>query len=186
MAGNLSLEGSIRTCKIDTAYANKIFSDRFLNPGNMVCVQPTLYGSDGRPGCPDSLYTKAAGCNSAEDRVFVENYQRPRYVEYVNLSAGGIDGEFYGTPNTMTQWDQAKAVSDLQAMNGISGNFGMQFGANVFPNCGVKQYTRAMDQDYGPGYAFSDAMSKNSETLRKYSALDLGYSSNAHKMYSGF
>ena len=36
-AGSVSLESAIRTCKVDTAYAAKIESDRFLNPGNMVC-----------------------------------------------------------------------------------------------------------------------------------------------------
>ncbi len=171
MAGNISLEGSIRTCKIDTGYAPKVFSDRFLNPGNMVCPVWNGYDSTGRPACPDSFMTKREGCNSAEDRVFVENYQRPRYVEYVNLSVGGIDGEFYGEPSTMTQWNEMKAVSDLQAINGISGNFGYQFGSNVFPNCGVHQYAKAMAQ--------------NSETLRKYSSYDQGYKSNCMKMSSG-
>jgi hypothetical protein len=172
MAGNISLEGSIRTCKIDTGYADKVFSDRFLNPGNMVCSQWNGYDSAGRPACPDSFMTKEAGCNSAEDRVFVENYQRPRYVEYINLSAGGIDGEFYGAPNTTTQWDEMKAVSGLRAINGVAGNFGMQMGSNVFPNCGVHQYARAMAQ--------------NQEALRRYSALDNGYNSYEMKRSCGF
>jgi|SRR5579864_1976464 hypothetical protein len=172
MAGNISLEGSIRTCKIDTAYADKVFSDRFLNPGSMICSQWNGYDQAGRPACPDSFMTKEAGCNSAEDRVFVENYQRPRYVEYVNLSAGGIDGEFYGNPNTMTQWDQEKAVSNLRAINGVAGNYGMQMGSNVYPNCGVHQYARAMAQ--------------NQEALRRYSALDNGYNSYMMKSSCGF
>jgi hypothetical protein len=174
MAGNISLEGSIRTCKVDTGYANKIYSDRFLNPCNMVCPQWNGYDTSGRPACPDSFMTKQAGCNSAEDRVYVENYQRPRYVEYVNLDAGGIDGEFYGTntPNTMNQWDSMKGVSDLRGINCITGNFGQQFGSSVFPNCGVHQYSRAMAQ--------------NQETLRKYSALNTGYNSNAMKSTCGF
>ena len=171
MAGNISLEGSIRTCKIDTAYAPKVFSDRFLNPGNMVCPIWNGYDSAGRPSCPDAFMTKRAGCNSAEDRIFVENYQRPRYVEYVNLSAGGIDGEFYGQPNTMTQWNDMKAVSDLRKTNCVTGNFGTQFASNVYPNCGVHQYANAMAQ--------------NAETLRKYTAFDQGSKSNCFKMASG-
>ena len=81
---SISLEGSIRTCKVDTGYANKVESDRFLNPENMVC--PIWNGVDltGRRVCPDSFYTKSAGCNSAEDRVVVENNLRPQYAEYVN------------------------------------------------------------------------------------------------------
>lgn len=173
MAGNISLEGSIRTCKIDTAYADKVYSDRFLNPQNMICSQWNGYDSTGRPACPDSFMTKEMGCNSAEDRIFVENYQRPRYVEYINLSAGGIDGQFYGgMPSTMTQWDDMKATSDLRAIDGVAGNFGLQMGANVFPNCGVHQYSRAMAQ--------------NQEALRRYSALDNGYNSYTMKKTCGF
>ena len=36
----------------------------------------------GRRVCPDSFYTKSAGCNSAEDRVVVENNLRPQYAEF--------------------------------------------------------------------------------------------------------
>lgn len=170
MAGNVSLESSIRTCKIDPAYAAKVYSDRFLNPDNMVCPVWNGYDSAGRPVCPDSFNTKRAGCNSAEDRVHVENYQRPQYVEYVNLSAGGIDGGFYGPPPTgynMTQWDTMKASRDLHAINNVTGNFGKQFGSTVYPNCGVHQYSRAMAQ--------------NAEALRKYTAMNQGYKSSYMK-----
>jgi hypothetical protein len=173
MAGNVSLEAAIRTCKIDPAYAAKVQSDRFLNPSNMVCPVWNGYDSAGRPACPNSFNTKSAGCNSAEDRVFVENYQRPQYVEYVNLSSGGIDGQFYGNnPNTtMTQWDVMKHYNDLSQVNNVAGNFGMQFGAKVYPSCGVNQYKRAMAQ--------------NQEALRKYTAYNQGYKSNYMKRACG-
>lgn len=172
MAGNISLESSIRTCKIDPAYASKVQSDRFLNPGNMVCPVWNGYDSAGRPACPDSFNTKNAGCSSAEDRVFTENYQRPQYVQYVNLSSGGIDGEFYGpTPQSMTQWAKMKGASDLYAINNLSGNYGLQFGSNVFPNCGVHAYARGMQQ--------------NADAMRKYSAYNQAYKSNHMKNLSG-
>lgn len=176
MAG-ISLEGSIRTCKVDTAYASKVQSDRFLNPGNMVCPIWNGFDSAGRRACPESFNTKSAGCNSALDRVWVENYLRPKYVEYVNLSESGIDGQFYGSGpcaaknNTMTQWNTSKAISDLDATRCITGNFGTQFGSVVYPNCGVGQYAKAMAQD--------------ADTLRKYSALDLTALSNCRRSYSG-
>ena len=173
MAGNISLESSIRTCKIDTAYADKVFSDRFLNPCNMVCPIWNGFDSAGRPVCPDSFNTKRAGCNSAEDRVYVENYQRPQYVEYVNLSSGGIQGPSYSNyVDDRTQWDVMKHDNDLRQVNNITGNFGKQFGAFVYPNCGVNQYQRAMAQ--------------NAETLRKYSTLNNLYRSNVKKCISGF
>ena len=141
---SISLESSIRTCKVDTAYANKVESDRFLNPANMVCPIWNGVDTSGRTVCPDSFWTKRAGCNSAEDRVAVENNQRPQYMEYINLSAGGIDGAMYG--NTMP-WTEAGVTNQaLRDTNKITGNFGSQFGANVYPACGYYPYQQALDQ----------------------------------------
>jgi len=83
---------SLQTCKIDQAYADKLQSDRFQNPSQMVC--PPWSGSDvyGRRVCPYSWWTKAEGCRSADDRVAVENQLRPQYMEYVTLDARGIQG----------------------------------------------------------------------------------------------
>jgi len=95
--GSVSLESGIRTCKVVTGWANKVQSDRFQNPNLMVC--PVWNGVDtaGRRACPDSFMTKRAGCNSAEDRVVVENnVSRPQYMEYVNLNAAGIAAPIYG------------------------------------------------------------------------------------------
>jgi hypothetical protein len=142
----ISLEAAIRTCKVDTAYSNKVQSDRFLNPSLMVC--PIWNGVDttGRQVCPDSYYTKNAGCNSAEDRVMVENaVSRPQYMEYINLSANGIDGNIYG--NTMP-WNQVGETSDeLYEINNVTGNFGLQFGANTYPGCNYYPYEQAMRQE---------------------------------------
>lgn len=170
---NISLDAAIRTCKIDTGYASKVFSDRFLNPVNMVCPMWTGYDTAGRPVCADSFNTKRGGCNSALDRVFVENYQRPQYVEYVNLSAGGIDGEFYGeNPGySMNQWDTMRRNQRLYEINNVAGNFGHQFGATVQPSCGVEQYNRALSQD--------------ANALRKYTAFTAGYKANMNKAVGG-
>ena len=141
----ISLEGSIKTCKVLTGWSDKIQSDRFLNPENMVC--PIFNGRDltGRAVSPDSFYTKSAGCNSAEDRVVVENNQRPQYMEYINLSANGIDGEIYG--NTMPWNNVGETTKQLQNVNNITGNFGLQFGADVYPRCGSYPYNQAMAQE---------------------------------------
>lgn len=143
-AGSVSLESAIRTCKVDTAFASKVQSDRFLNPNNMVC--PIWNGMDnlGRQVCPDSFYTKSGGCNSAEDRVVVENNQRPQYMEYINLSANGIDGSIYG--NTMPGAERQSTDAALKNINNITGNFGSQFGANVYPSCGYYPYAQGLAQ----------------------------------------
>jgi len=142
MAGYTSLDASIRGCQVNTGYADKLYSDRFLNPGSMVCPIWNGYDSAGRPVCADSFLTKSQGCNSAVDRISVENYQRPQYVEYVNLSSGGISGEFYGPAN----YEQIQTTADMYALNNVTGNFGMQFKSNVRPNsnCGLYSYEKNM------------------------------------------
>ena len=131
-------------------------SDRFLNANNLVC--PLWNGVDtaGRIVCPDSFYTKRAGCNSAEDRVFVENSHRPQYSEYINLSFGAIAGsdntahQIYG--NTMG-WNSAGAAKDeLQQMQNITGSFGNlnQPSAMAYPGCQTghtTEYMKAMKQE---------------------------------------
>ena len=87
---SISLNGSLRTCKVNTGWADKIQSDRFENPNLMSC--PVWSGRDltGRLVCENSFMTKTAGCDSASDRVLVENAQRPQYMTYVQLDAEGI------------------------------------------------------------------------------------------------
>jgi len=170
-AGSISLQSALRTCKVDTAYAIKIESDRFLNPNNMVC--PIWNGMDtsGREVCPDSFMTKRAGCNSASDRVVVENnVSRPQYMEYINLSAGGISGNIYG--NTMPYNNSGMRSKDLHAVNKITGNFGKQFGASVYPSCGATPYKNAMAQEH--------------QQNREGQAMQVGYEAYSRRKASGF
>ena len=87
---NLSLNGSLRTCKVEQGYAPRIQSDRFENPELMVCPVWSGFDNSNRAVCMDSFYTKSPGCNSPLDRVDVENYLRPQYMEYINLDAEGF------------------------------------------------------------------------------------------------
>lgn len=92
---SISLLGAINVCKVNTGWADKIQSDRFENPNNMLC--PLWNGQDtyGRFVAPDSFYTKTPGCASADDRVEVENFLRPQYMEYVALDAAGFKAPLY-------------------------------------------------------------------------------------------
>lgn len=152
MAGNISLESSIRTCKVDTAYANKVQSDRFMNPSNMICPIWNGLDSTNRRVCADSFYTKSAGCNSAEDRVMVENNLRPQYMEYINLSANGIDGSIYGAGtqdmygNTMAWNNLGQKNKDIQTQGGRVGNFGFQLPMYVTSSCSRYAYDQGMNQ----------------------------------------
>lgn len=172
-AGSVSLEGSIRNCKVDTAWANKVESDRFLNPNNMVCPIWNGFDTAGREVCPDSFYTKRAGCNSAEDRVVVENnVSRPQYMEYVTLSANGIRGNIYG--NTMGYADSKLRTDDLNNVHNITGQFGQvtDFGGYVYPPCGY--------------YPYKEALSQMSQQSRQAQGMQNGYEGYSRRRWSGF
>jgi hypothetical protein len=197
---SVPLSQTIRTCKVDVAYADRVQSDRFLNPANMVC--PVWNGVDtaGRRVSPDSFVTKSAGCNSAEDRVVVENNQRPQYMEYINLSANGIQGDVYGSlggskemyGDTM-EWadtgvyndrfnypsDHEKCVngtgdyySCMNNVNNVTGSFNTQMSKQIYPSCGYSRYDQAMAQEQ--------------QALRQRAALNEGFINNYYKRASGF
>lgn len=131
--GSVSLEKAIRTCKVNTAWANRVESDRIFNPNNMMC--PVWNGRDlaGREVCPDSFYTKRAGCNSAEDRVLVENnVSRPQYMEYITLSANGIRGNVYKpTAHGVSAVASAQnAVHQRDVAQSRTGGFGLVGGGD--------------------------------------------------------
>lgn len=170
---SISLEGSIRTCKVDSGWANKVQSDRFQNPGLMVC--PPWNGVDtyGRYSSPDGYFTKTAGCNSSDDRVVVENALRPQYMEYVNLDAGGIQGDIYGDMyrNTMP-WQQTGATAKaLKSLYNVTGSAGFQYGASVYPKCSGSNY--------------QDAQSQVAQQQRMNQSIIEGYRANQARMNSG-
>lgn len=159
---NLSLNGSLRTCKVDQGWASRIQSDRFENPELMVCPVWTGFDLTNRPVCMDSFYTKSPGCNSPLDRVNVENYLRPQYMEYINLDAegfrqnedlisGGVTEGFESCRNAKTNMDCYNAgvrTVGLNQLNTITGNFGQSpSGAEVYPRCGSYPKDRAMRQE---------------------------------------
>lgn len=142
---SISLEKSIRTCKVDPGWASRMQSDRFLNPAQMMCPLWNGVDTTGREVSPDSFYTKNAGCNSAEDRIAVENaVSRPQYMEYVNLSANGISGGIFG--DTMPWQNIGETEDQLRAINNVTGNFGLQFSAQVNPGCNLYPYEKAQQQ----------------------------------------
>jgi hypothetical protein len=96
----------------------------------------------GRNVCPYSFGTKSRGCNSADDRVEIENQQRPQYMQYITLDASGIQGQIYGN-----QIDMQNRTKELKAVNKITGQFGEQFGASVLPGCMNKTYDNGLNQE---------------------------------------
>ena len=142
----ISIEASTRTCKVDTASAARIESDRFLNPHNVVCPRWTGRDLSGRQVNADSFMTKRAGCNSAEDRVLVENALRPQYSEYINLDVNeGIRGQLY--ENNMYYQGARRHTEVLKDATLESGHFGGAFsGADRQVSCKHNSYERGVSQ----------------------------------------
>lgn len=171
----LSLEGALRTCKVNTGWANRIQSDRFENPNLMVC--PVWNGVDlaGRPVCADSFYTKRAGCNSAEDRVIVENaVSRPQYIEYLNLDAAGITAPLYGSVN-MSKADMGVQMREKQEVPQVTGGFGLVNNAGF----GTLQSTCNIN-------AYEQAQAQEAKENRMAQSLQLGMQNAALQQSSGF
>ena len=148
----ISLEGAVRTCKVNTAWANRIQSDRFENPRLMTC--PTWNGMDnaGRPVTADSYMTKTAGCNSALDRVDVENILRPQYFEYFGLDAAGINGNTFDQNNMLQNQANQDSTFVEHFVPRISGHFAQSptYGTNV-TSCGHYPYEMAQRQVHASG-----------------------------------
>lgn len=168
--GAMSLESSVRTCDVNVGEADRIQSDRFFNPRNMVCIPWNGLNNKGQEVCPDSFYTKTPGCDSAEDRVEVENAQRPKYINYVTLGAQGINGHIYGNESA---YQNALGRDKFDASrNKLTGNFGTQWGAKVeYNGCSVNAYERAM--------------ASMNQGMRGQGALQNGYMANNQRNVSG-
>lgn len=128
MAGNPSLDSAIKTCKINVGYADKMYSDRYFNPSQLVCPAWSGYDLTGRSVCIDTVNTKSAGCNSPLDRISAENrISRPRYYEYITLDHDGSGSR--GAQAMM-------AKNEVDRVRAYAGNPGIQFGSVIRSNCG--------------------------------------------------
>jgi hypothetical protein len=167
----LSLNGALRTCKVNTGWANRLESDRFQNPNLMVC--PTWNGMDnaGRPVAADSFNTKRRGCNSADDRVSVENNLRPQYMEYISLDASGITAPLYGSTNMLTSDAniQRRTIQDVGTITG-------SFGNSSYPN--KMQSTCAI-------YAMNQGLAQEATEKRMQAQLQNGMMSNNQRQNAG-
>lgn len=151
----ISLNGSLRTCKVEQGWANRIQSARFQDAEQMMC--PNWQGQDnlGRFVHPDSFYTKVEGCSLPMDRVLVENYLRPMYMTYINLDASGYKADLYGnegctasdTASNMECYEADLRSNQLNQYHKISGNFGLNpSSSNLTIRCPTDTYTLGQSQ----------------------------------------
>lgn len=166
---SLSLNASIRTCRVEAGEAVRIESDRFLNPNNMVCIPWNGYNNKGQAVCADSWYTKTPGCTSALDRVGVENHLRPDYATYINLNTAGIDGDIYGNPTAWAKSGQANLYAESR--DKLTGSFGNQWQSTNYQTCGMN--------------AYENAMAHTSQANRQASYANNAYHQNAYHRQAG-
>ncbi len=84
----------------------------------------------------DSFMTKSAGCNTPEDRIYIENtVSRPHYYEYINLSPRGmlndetIEGFGFGQQES-AYIREGFGTNGTSAQYGSNGNGGNGNGGN--------------------------------------------------------
>jgi hypothetical protein len=170
MAGYISLESGIRTCKTGVENAERAASARFLNPNNVVAPRWNGYDTVGRPVCEDSMMTKTGGSSSAQDRIIVENnVSRPRYFEYITLNPSGMVGDIYGG-NPYAHQDVVDAQRDRDDKFKITGNFGIQSASVIRSDC-----NGGCNRDYA----------QHNTDRRNHQALGHAYNSFAYKAFSG-
>lgn len=163
----ISIDKSIRTSRVDTGSANRLESDRFLNSCNATCPVWNSEDTTGRKVCEDSFYTKSPGCNSAVERVDVENYQRPQYFDYVNLDAYGLNGNLY----TQANKTRSRALNDVY---NLTGNFGQQHGSRLNIHESINKYEKGMaankrfKDEYGSGGLSQSHRNRLNDINQKY------------------
>jgi len=174
---SFSLNASLTTCRFDSGDANKIQSDRFLNPALMMCPTWTGQNLKGQEVCPDSFYTKSRGCNSAVDRVVVENDQRPDYISYIGLNAAGINGNIYD--NVYEHGQTVCRQQMLDQRDNITGNFGLQFGAS-------RRCTLGEGGKGNKGCSINEnAMAQEAQSMRGQGAMQNNYEGYHNMNYAG-
>lgn len=146
---------------------------------NALC--PTWNGLNlkGQQVCPDSFYTKSPGCNSALDRVVVENNLRPEYFAFVTLNAAGINGSMYGNEEAHAK-SMARKQFDESRYN-ITGSFGNQFGAAV-ETTAVGKGKGAKGCSVG---AYEQAMAQEAQSMRGQGFAQSGYEAYNNRRSSG-
>jgi hypothetical protein len=90
-----SLSNSITIPKVNVGAANQLWSDRRYNPEESTCQMWGGTDLTGRAVCPGTFLTTDGGCNSALERIYVENALRPNYAEYQTLDTRGYTENLY-------------------------------------------------------------------------------------------
>lgn len=131
MSGPLSLEGSLRTCKVRSGMAPQFLSDRIIGgPEQRVCPMPRPFDAYGRESNFMTLQNKSAGCNDPLEIVSKEiDVVRPQYYQFINLNPNGLFGDFDNVQRKETMYKN----SALQGLSETTGQFGQQMSSAISP-----------------------------------------------------
>ena len=176
----VALLGNISGAQVYTGNAERIAGNRTLNPEYQLCPVWNSQDLAGRPVCLDSFYTKYAGCNSPLDRIKVENFLRPAYMNYVTQSASGIAGVEADYGSNLAATASATLSKDRLSKQDVTGQFGLVSAEAISRN------TSKMDVMAANGYQNSqDQAALRAQQQRNAQALGLGNASQTRMNRSG-
>jgi hypothetical protein len=179
----IGMRASIVGNQVDQAWQQQAVGARTFNPDLMMCPLWTGVDLAGRPVCKDSFYTKRAGCNSALDRIKIEDSLRPRYAEFL-WDARGIEGVGADYPDNSSSVNMIsdQMITDRRLFAAAnSGQFGnvtpaQQIGGSYFRAdlCASNAYENCPTLN-------ADMMALASESRRNAQNLAQGYGPSSFK-----
>lgn len=177
---NASITAQIASNKTIPGIAEQLVGNRTLNPDYQLC--PVWNGQDlaGRPVCVDSFYTKYAGCNSSLDRIKVENFLRPAYMNFVTQSATGIAGVEADFGSNLPATASAALSVDRQNKQAITGKFGTVSAEAVSRNSNMANVLSSNAYQNS-----QDVAALRAQQQRNAQALGIGNASQTRMNHSG-
>ena len=174
---NVSLTANILTSKVNTGNADRLRTYRIQDPSAQMC--PVWNGQDlaGRQSGEYAFYTKVEGCNSAEDRIAVENTLRPQYTNFVTYNAEGIAGYIYDKPlpgdnNNLAHAQEVYASNERKQTKARNGQFGTSSPAESIQPYSTREEISAIN-----GSLNADAVAAMAQSRRNGQNGVIGYNS---------
>lgn len=172
----LAISNNVLTTKVNVAAKEQLFSDRRQNPEEMTCPLWNGFDLSGRPVCNNSFLTKMEGCNTAEDRIFVENNLRPQYTNFITTNAAAIGGDgMYDSRNNLQAMSSDSGAAYRRAVSGRTPKFGtVDSVQGINPVSGNKSFVRSAN-----AYASQDNDAASSQSSRVRQARVIGGNSSS-------
>lgn len=159
---SVAIDKSVMLAKVNVGSAPTMAGDRIFNSSQVLCMPWNGTDTIGRRVCPDSTVTLSAGCNSANDRILVENsIFRPTYSDALPLNLRAMLGEgpastSYPAYNAMVEQKAVNNVNKFTAPNtGVGYSKAILSQTGLYPNDSVSSGTV---QSGARGGAYNNAL----------------------------